>query len=76
VGGIIGAILLLTVFDWALIILSSMIGGAFFADGVGSEKDALLIFVGALTVGVIVQSLQLRRTLKGERPAQRQRQRT
>jgi hypothetical protein len=36
VGGIVGTILMLAVFEWALVILSSLIGAAFLADGIGT----------------------------------------
>jgi hypothetical protein len=65
-GGIVGAILLLTIFEWALIILSSLVGAAFLADGLGTNENALIIFGVAFLVGVIVQRLQMRKTPRPE----------
>jgi hypothetical protein len=66
-GGIIGAVLLLTVFEWALIILSSLIGAAFVADGFGTNENALILFAIAFILGVIVQRVQMRPAPKPQR---------
>ena len=69
-GGIVGAVLLLTIFEWALIVLSSLIGAAFLADGLGTNENALLLFGIAFIVGVIVQRLQMRPIPKPQRTAE------
>src|SRR5215471_12431009 len=65
IGGIIGAILLLVLFDWALIVVSSLIGahlivfqGAITLPPTGST----LVFVGLAIIGIIVQAASFRRT--------------
>ena len=64
-GGIVGAILLLAVFDWALIVVSSFMGaylivfeGAIALPPTGST----LVFVGLAIIGMIVQAASFRRT--------------
>ena len=65
IGGIIGAILLLVLFDWALIVVSSFIGahlivfqGAIALPPTGST----LVFIGLVIVGVLVQAASFRRS--------------
>jgi hypothetical protein len=65
VGGIIGAILLLVLFDWALIVVSSLIGahlivfqGAITLPPSGST----ILFLGLAIVGIFVQAASLRRS--------------
>jgi hypothetical protein len=65
VGGVIGAILLLVLFDWALIVFSSLIGahlivfqGAVTLPPTGST----LVFIGLAIIGIIVQAASFRRT--------------
>ena len=62
VGGVIGAILLLAVFNWALIVVSSFIGAyliqtAFVLPPTGST----LVFIGLAVVGIFVQAASFRR---------------
>lgn len=67
-GGVVGAVLALVVVDWALITLSSLVGAAAVAGGLGLERSlAFLVFVAALVVGITVQS----RSLDGRRPPPR-----
>ena len=57
VGGIIGAILMFTVFDWALIILSSVSGAHLIANSTDLLPAAGgLTFIACVLVGVFVQS--------------------
>lgn len=70
-GGIVGAILLLTIFEWALIILSCLIGAAFLADGIGTNDNALIIFGVAFVIGLVVQRLGLRKAPQPERSRER-----
>ena len=65
VGGIIGAILLVAVFGWALIVVSSFIGaylivfqGAIVLPPTGST----LVFIGLAVVGIFVQAASFRRS--------------
>ncbi len=64
VGGILGAILLLALFDWALIVVSSLIGahlivyqGAITLPPSGS----IIVFLGLAIIGILVQAASLRR---------------
>ena len=64
IGGIIGALLVLLLFDWALIVLSSLLGAALVVQPLTS--DPLLIravFGAAFLMGVVVQFLRLQRTV-------------
>src|SRR5205814_6769665 len=63
VGGVIGAILLMAVFGWALIVVSSFIGAylihsAFVLPPTGST----LVFIGLAIVGIFVQAASFRRS--------------
>ena len=62
VGAIVGVILALVVFEWALIVLSSLSGAGLIAQSVGVGRPlAALIFVAALVVGFVVQGRMLRK---------------
>ena len=62
IGGILGAILLLLLFDWALIIFSSIEGARLIASSVHLPSTGLTILVVALTIfGIIVQAAFFRR---------------
>jgi hypothetical protein len=66
VGGIIGAILLLAVFDWALIVLSAVVGAYLISHTIVlPPTGATLLFVGLAAIGVIVQAS----TFRGRRVA-------
>jgi hypothetical protein len=58
---------MLAVFEWALIILSSLTGAAFLADGIGTEQNALIIFGVAFVIGLVVQRLKMQAAKKPER---------
>jgi hypothetical protein len=65
IGGVIGAILLLVLFNWALIVVSSLIGahlivfqGPITLPSVGST----ILFIGLVVVGIIAQASWLRRS--------------
>ncbi len=63
VGGLIGAVLLGMVFDWSLIGLSSLAGSFLIADAVHlslSGNRGLLLWLGLLALGVVIQAAQLR----------------
>jgi hypothetical protein len=62
VGAIVGVILALVVFEWALIVLSSLSGAGLIAQSVGVGRPlAALTFVAALIVGLAVQGRMLRK---------------
>ncbi|MEO8044655.1 MAG: DUF4203 domain-containing protein [Spartobacteria bacterium] len=62
IGGIVGAILLLALFDWALIIFSSIEGARLIADAVHLPSTGTNILLVVLAVfGIIVQAMMFRR---------------
>jgi uncharacterized protein DUF4203 len=66
IGGIIGAILLLVVFDWALIVLSAVVGAHLIQSAIAlPPTGAAILFVALVVVGVVVQAGSFRRT-RGE----------
>jgi len=61
-GGIFGAILLFLLFDWALILLSSLAGATLITPVINPESEMeTVVFVIVLLVGIVVQSSLLRR---------------
>jgi hypothetical protein len=63
VGGIIGAILLVTVFGWALIVVSSFIGAYLIQSAIAlPPTGSTLVFVGLAIVGIFVQAASFRRS--------------
>jgi hypothetical protein len=63
VGGIIGAILLLALFNWALIAVSSFIGAYLIQSAIVLPPTGLtLVFVALAIIGIIVQAASYRRT--------------
>ena len=62
VGGILGAVLIGALFDWALIILSSVIGATLIAQVAPLEGgNQGLLFVGLAAMGVVIQMILMRR---------------
>jgi hypothetical protein len=62
VGGIIGTILLLVLFDWALIALSSVVGAYLILDAFALPPSGTsILFIALVAVGVIVQVASMRR---------------
>ena len=62
-GGIIGAILLLALFDWALIVVSSFIGAYLIQSAIVlPPTGSTLVFIGLAIVGIFVQAAAFRRT--------------
>src|SRR5215467_3559591 len=62
-GGIIGAILLLAAFDWALIVVSSFIGAYLIQSAIVlPPTGSTLVFIGLAIVGMLVQAASFRRT--------------
>src|SRR6201981_1622816 len=62
VGGIAGAILLLVLFDWALIVVSSLIGAHLIQSAIVlPPSGSTIVFIGLTIVGILVQAASLRR---------------
>jgi hypothetical protein len=67
IGGAVGALLVLVLFDWALILLSALTGALLVVDNLRLENSLeLLIFAVLLVVGVASQAAQMRRHVPGE----------
>ncbi len=65
IGGIIGAVLLLVLFDWALIVVSSLIGAhliVYQSAIVLPQSGSIIVFIGLAVIGVLVQAASLRRS--------------
>jgi hypothetical protein len=63
IGGVVGAVLLLMLFDWALIFLSSVVGAHLIQSAVVLPATGnALLFVILVLIGVVVQAGALRRT--------------
>ena len=63
IGGIIGAILLLAVFGWALIVVSSFIGAYLIESAIVlPPTGSTLVFIGLAIVGIFVQAASFRRS--------------
>ena len=64
IGGVIGAILLLAVFGWALIIVSSFIGAHLIESAIVlPPTGSTLVFIGLAILGMCVQAASFRRTV-------------
>jgi hypothetical protein len=63
IGGILGAVLLLVVFDWALIILSSVEGAHLIQNAIQlPPTGASIFFVALVVLGIIVQGAMMGRS--------------
>jgi hypothetical protein len=63
VGGIIGALLLLALFDWALIFLSSVVGAHLIQSAAAlPTSGATILFIGLAVIGIVVQVAAMRRS--------------
>jgi hypothetical protein len=63
IGGIIGAILLLVLFDWALIALSSVVGAYLILGAIALPPSGTsILFIVLVALGVIVQVTSMRRS--------------
>src|SRR5213079_2817397 len=65
VGGVIGAILLLVLFDWALIVVSSIISAHLIVSQSTialPQSGSIILFIGLAVVGILVQAASLRRS--------------
>ena len=62
IGGIVGALLLLALFDWALILLSSVEGAHLVRNGIVlPDTGGAILFAVLVIIGVLVQASALRR---------------
>ena len=62
VGGIIGMILLLSLFDWALIVMSALVGAHLIAHTIVlPQTGATILFIGLAALGIVVQASAFRR---------------
>lgn len=62
IGGIIGAILLLVLFDWALIALSSVVGAYLILSAISLPPSGTsILFIALVAIGVFVQATSMRR---------------
>jgi len=60
-GGIIGAVLLFVLFDWGLIVLSSISGASLIVHNIAIQKQVLsLLFVVLVIVGILIQAEMMR----------------
>jgi hypothetical protein len=63
IAGIIGAVLFFVIFDWALIVLSSLIGASMIGQAATPDpQNQMLIFLILLVIGIFVQAGMLRRS--------------
>ena len=62
IGGIIGMILLLSLFDWALIVTSAVVGAYLIGQTIVlPQTGATILFVGLAVLGIVVQATAFRR---------------
>ncbi len=65
-GGVLGLILVTFLFDWALVLLSSVAGAQVIVDAVAWERPLSLIIMAVVTaVGIVIQASQMQREGKG-----------
>lgn len=66
-GGILGAVLLLLIFNWALIVLSSLLGASVIIENVTLRPSwEVLLFLVLAVIGIIVQTAWLRSEKRAE----------
>src|SRR6266567_1147922 len=62
IGGLIGAILLLMLFDWALIFISSLIGAHLITSAISLPPTGeVLLFTALVLLGFFIQAVSMRR---------------
>lgn len=71
-GGVIGGLLFWAVFDWALIVLASLMGALLITQAFQNHQlnNAFLlgIFIGSFVIGVVIQAGQLKRATRKAQP--------
>ena len=61
IGGIVGAILLLALFDWALIVMSSVVGAYLIGQTIVlPQTGATILFIALAAIGIVVQAMAFR----------------
>lgn len=70
IGGIFGALLLLALFDWAVIFISSLIGAHLISSAVAlPETGHALLFAALVIFGMVAQAMTFRRAPRTALPA-------
>jgi hypothetical protein len=70
VGGIVGMCLMIIIFDWTLIMISSLLGATLIVHAFyGVEAFREPLFIGCMVTGILVQYLTLKDTAHQKRPA-------
>ena len=63
VGGIVGLCLMVIIFDWTLIIISSLLGATLIVNAFhGKSISHEILFIGSMVTGIVVQYFTLRDT--------------
>ena len=63
IGGVVGAILMLVLFDWALIVLSALIGAHLIQSAIVlPPSGSTIVFIALVVIGILVQAASLRRS--------------
>jgi hypothetical protein len=61
IGGIVGAVLVVLLFDWALIVLSSLVGASLISQAIPLERPfGVVLFIGSFFVGIVIQMGMIR----------------
>ena len=72
VGGIVGMCLMVIIFDWTLIMISSLLGAMLIANAFhGTQSLHELLFLSSAAVGILAQYLTLKGIVKQKRFARR-----
>jgi len=67
IGGIVGMCLMVIIFDWTLIMISSLLGATLIANAFnGTEGLRELLFISSMVTGILVQYLTLKDTAAHE----------
>ena len=63
IGGLIGAVLLLVLFDWALIVVSAFVGAHLIQSTIVlPSSGSTIVFIGLAIIGILVQAASFRRS--------------
>lgn len=67
IGGVLGVILVAAAFEWALILLSSLAGASILVEALSLSRPVeLMLFLGALAAGIVIQAAIQRGEKAGE----------
>jgi hypothetical protein len=62
IGGVLGAIAAALLMDWAIVVMSSMVGAALVVSSLGlGDLGSLLAYTGLMAIGIVVQAQLMRR---------------